>query len=365
MKTQVISVLAKYFYDLGKKVVLITPGKKAADELCKRIKSLYNITLPTPDGRLQNIITQGILNRKDIKDPTKLMLLEKEWRSVDVILSDESEYSINSDGGQFLLDRFTGAQKWYGFSGTSDKQYGEIISFQEGLSDNVIRNRHLIKYFGPSTVFRLPSNMEVNMIKVRTTAFASVRFEESDFEKGNVYLRVMTRLFTDPEICKVMVRTIKRYPMCYIPLNNLKDIISTWIDVYWKGVFRILLICAEGYIYYDLDGTRTKLKDLSVACEYVRDGKVDVIPSTSAGFRALDLPGLTNVLLLSGRVAGVVLQSIGRCGRGTAMNIIGLDSISGRTIPIHTKGMKERDELIKKYYNYCNIIESDIYDVNL
>ena len=112
MKTQVIAVLAKYFYDLGKKVVLITPGKKAADELCKRIKSLYNITLPTPDGRLQNIITQGILNRKDIKDPTKLMLLEKEWRSVDVILSDESEYSVNSDGGQFLLDRFTGAQKW-------------------------------------------------------------------------------------------------------------------------------------------------------------------------------------------------------------------------------------------------------------
>ena len=365
MKTQVIATLAEYFYSLGKKVVLITPGKKAADELCKRIKSLFNITLPTPDGRLQNIITQGILNRKDVKDPEQLMLLEKSWKEVDVVLSDETEYCVNSDGGQFLFDRFTGAEYWYGFSGTSDKQFGEMISFQEGLSENVLRNRNLVKLFGPSTVFRLPTSMRVNMIKIRSSAFANVKFEESDFEKGNVYLRVMTRLFMDPSICQLMVKVIERFPKCYIPMNNLKDIISTWIEKYWIGRFRILLICAEGYIYYDLDGSRTKLKDLSIACDYVRDGKVDVIPSTSAGFRALDLPGLTNVLLLSGKVAGVVLQSIGRCGRGTEMNILGLDSVSGRSIPIHTKGMRERDEMIKKYYNYCEIVESDIYETAL
>jgi hypothetical protein len=47
------------------------------------------------------------------------------------------------------------------------------------------------------------------------------------------------------------------------------------------------------------------------------------------------------------------------------MNIIGIDTISGRKIPIYSKGMAERDELIKGYYTYCNIVESEIYETSL
>ena len=68
---------------------------------------------------------------------------------------------------------------------------------------------------------------------------------------------------------------------------------------------------------------------------------------------------------MTGKLAGVVIQSIGRCGRGTDMNIIGIDTISGRKIPIYSKGMAERDELIKGYYTYCNIVESEIYETSL
>jgi len=365
VKTQVISVLANYFYTLGKSVMLVSPGKKANEELCKRVKSLYGVSVPTPDLRLNNMITSGLLNRKDVKDPDKLKELEKLWASYDVILVDEVEYCVNSDSGQFLFDRFTGAEKRYAFSGTADKHNAEMITLQNGIDENVIRNRNLVRYFGVSLVFRLPTSMDVNLIKVKSFSLSSVKFEESDFESGNLYLNVMTRIFTDPQVCQLMVKVIKRFPKMYIPLNNLKDIISCWIDTYFKGVFRVLLICGEGYIYYDINGNKTKLKDLSEACDYVKNGMVDVIPSTSAGFRALDLPGLENVLLLSGKIAGVVLQSIGRCGRGTTMNIIGLDTISGRPIPVHTKGMKERDDMIKAYYKYTNIIESDIYETNL
>ena len=365
MKTQVIAVLAQYFYSLGEKVLLVTPGKKANDELCKRINSLYGIKLPTPDGRLTNIITSGLLNRKDVKDPQKLALLEKDWASYTVVLSDETEYSVNSESGQFLFDRLIGATKRYAFSGTADKQGGEMIGFQDGLSENVIRNRNVIKYFGPSVIYRLPTTMNVNMIKIKTSAFAGIKFPESDFNEGNIYLKVITRLFTSPEFCNLLIKIIKRYPKLYTPVNNLQNIINFWIDNWLIGKFRILLICAEGYIYYDLDGTRKKLKDLSEACDYVRDDKVDFIPSTSAGFRALDLPGLKSVLVLTGKLAGVVIQSIGRCGRGTDMNIIGIDTISGRKIPIYSKGMAERDELIKGYYTYCNIVESEIYETSL
>jgi hypothetical protein len=69
VKTQVISVLANYFYTLGKSVMLVSPGKKANEELCKRVKSLYGISVPTTDLRLNNMITSGLLNRKDVKDP--------------------------------------------------------------------------------------------------------------------------------------------------------------------------------------------------------------------------------------------------------------------------------------------------------
>lgn len=362
MKTQVIATLADYFVSLGKKVLIVTPGKKANDEICRRIDNVFGIKLPSPG--ISNIITSGLLNRKDVKDPEKLRELEKEWASFDVVLVDEVEYAVNSDSGQFLFDRLINAEYMYSFSGTADKKNAELITFKDGLSENVIRNRNLIKYFGPSIVYRLPTATDVNLIKVKTTALASVGFDSEDFNDGNVYLKIITKLFTNPMVCDLMVKIIKRFPKLYIPINNLQNIINVWLD-YFKGKFRILLICSEGYIYYDIDGNKTKLKNLSEACDYVRDGKVDVIPSTSAGFRALDLPGLENVLLLTGKLAGVVLQSIGRCGRGTAMNVICLDNVSSRTIPIYTKGMAERDEMIKTYYKYCEIIEQDIYETSL
>ena len=344
--------------------MIVTPGKKANDEICKRIKKLSGISIPTSDGRISNIIVQGLLNRGDVKDPEKRIELEKRWASYDVIMADEVEYCVNSDSGQFLFDRFTGATMRYGFSGTADKKNAELISFQNGIDDTVIRNRNLVKYFGPSVVFRLPTATDVNLIKVKTSAFADVMYTDEDFQ-GNKYLNITTKIFTTPSICEVILKIIKRFPKLYIPMNNLQSIINSWIDDWFIGKYRVLLICAEGYIYYDLNGTRKKLKNLDEACEYVRDNKVDVIPSTSAGFRALDLPGLENVLLLTGKIAGTVLQSVGRAGRGTVMNIIGLDNISGRTIPIHTKGDLERDELIRQYYRYCQINESEIFENSL
>lgn len=364
-KTQIIATLANYFYGLGKSVLIVTPQKKPNEEVVKRLREKFNLTTPSKDLRLNNMITAGLLNRKDVNDPQKLLELEKLWSSYEVILVDEVEYTIN-DSGMFLYDRLIGADYMLGFSGTADKAEGNMISFINGLDDTVIRNRNLIKYFGPSLVYRLPNSIDIDLIRVKTGSLATVKFEESDFaENSNVYLNIMTRIFTDPEVCKVMVKTLKKFPTTYIPMNNLANIISTWIDDYFIGTFRILLICFEGYIYYDLDGSRRKLKDLNEACEYVKNGLVDVIPSTSSGFRALDLPGLENALVLSGKCAGAVLQAIGRVARGTHMNIIGFDTISNRKVPVYTSGMKNRDDMIKNYYKYCNITESVIYETQL
>ena len=174
----------------------------------------------------------------------------------------------------------------------------------------------------------------------------------------------MSQIWTDPGVCAVIKKVIKKFPLTFIPINNLTNVLSEWIDKYFVGTFKVLLVCGEGYIYYDLKGKKTKL-DLTTACDYIRDGKVDVIPSTSAGYRALDFPNLENILLIEGLKAGVVLQQIGRIARSQNMNIITLSGISDKKIPVYSKSDESRKELYQTYYKFCNITESVIYENNL
>lgn len=364
MKTQVIAVLANYYYSLGKSVLIVTPQNKPRDEIVKRMKSLYDLDIPTQDERLSCIITAGLLNRNDVKDPESLKKLEALWKSYEVVLVDEVEYTIN-DSGKFLYDRLSGAQYMIGFSGTSDKQNAECISFHDGLSDVVLRNRDLISYFGPSLVFRMPVAMKIDNISIQTSALDMVKFEKSDFdEKSNVYQNVMTRLWTSDSVCKMVCRVINRFPKLFVPLNNLNKVLNYWIDNYFIEKFKVILVCSEGYIYYDLQGNREKVK-LDRACEIIQNNEVDVILSTSSGWRALDFPSLDSILLVSNNIAGSVLQAIGRVARGSEMKIISLAPASGRKLPVYSKGVENRDDLLKSYYKYCDITDSEINEINL
>lgn len=359
MKSQVIAVLAKYYsQDLGKKVLLVTPQTKPRDELVKRIKNLYGLDVSTDihDGsNLQALITAGLLNRKDIKDPTKEKVFISHLESFDVVLVDEVEYTINP-GGCYIYDHIK-SDVLYGFSGTSDKISGRLINLRNGLSDpTVSANATLIKYFGPALVFRQPLNLEVDDIKILTPSMnpANLKLWEIPEDTGNIYLEVMTKIFTNPEVCKTIVNVATKFPLLFIPINNLQSIINHWIQNWFLGKFRVLLVCHQGYIYHDLQGNTTNLT-LQEACDKIRAGEVDIIPSTSSGFRALDFPCLRNILIFSGKIAGSVLQSIGRIARQNHMNIISLDPEDGKKLPVHTKQQKKRKELVDEYYRYCKI----------
>lgn len=356
--------MANYAYTLGKNVLLVTPGKKAKDELVKRCKTVFGLDIPSSDGRIDCIITSGLLNRNDIKDPERRKDFESDLSKYEWVLADEVEYTIN-DSGDYLYSCLVGATNLYGFSGTADKKGAELISFANGLSDVVIRNKGLIKYFGPSLVYRMPQGMKIDDITIKTKALDAVVFDDSDFDKdNNTYLSGITKIWTTPEVCDLVVRIINRFPKLFIPINNLINILNVWIENYWKGKFRVLLVCGEGYVYYDLSGNKTNLT-LAEACEYIRNGQVDVIPSTSSGYRALDFPNLENILLVEGLVAGVVLQSIGRVARGTHMNILSLRSASGKWIPLYSKGDKTRKEMFRNYYKYCDLTETVITEQSL
>lgn len=314
-KTQVISVLANYAYQgLGKKVLIVTPGSKARDEVVKRYKSLFGYEIRNGfDDDLGCVITTGFLNQKKIKDPAQALLEEQKLEKYDWVLVDEVEYTINPSG-KWIYDRLKGAERMYAFSGTADKQTGNMITFAEGITERVIANKDLIKYFGPSLVYRMPTGIKIDNITVKTQTLNNLKFEEGDIEAdSNVYLEILTKIWTYGPICDLIVKIAKKFPMLFIPINNLNNVILEWINGYFlPSGLRTLLICGDGYLYYDPEAPGEVKLDLEEACEYIRDGKVDIIPSTSSGYRALDFPGLENILLVQGICAGVTLQCIGK-----------------------------------------------------
>ena len=338
--------------------MLVAPGMKAKDELVKRCKNVFGLEVPAKDGSISCMITTGLLNRKDVKDHS----LDAELKTFDVVLVDEVEYTINPSG-EYLFSCLSGASYFYGFSGTADKSSGNMISFMNGLTEVVMKNRDLVKWFGPSLVYRMPLSLDIDKVEIRTKSFNNINFDESDFnEDSNVYMNIMNKLWTDPDVAELVVKIIRKYPKTFIPINNLTVILSNWIDNYFKGVFRVLLVCGEGYIYYDLAGNKSKL-NLQQACDKIKNNEVDVIPSTSSGYRALDFPALENILLVQGKVAGVVLQAVGRVARGTHMNIITLAPT--KRVPVLTKGTRERESMIDNYYKYCNINKTVIDEGDL
>lgn len=314
------------------------------------------------EGNICSLITTGLLNRKDIKDPEREKEFKKWLSSFDVVLADEVEYTIN-DSGKYIYDNIINVSNLYGFSGTADKKEGKMISFINGLSDIVIRNKDLVKYFGPSLVYRMPLNIEIDNIEIKTSALDNIKISGS-VDDGNKYLNIMTQIWTNPTMCNFITKLIPKYPKLFIPINNLTNILSDWIENYFIGKFRVLLVCFEGYIYYDLLGNKTNLT-LQEACDKIAANEVDVIPSTSSGYRALDFPGIENILLIQGGIGGVVLQAIGRVARGNHMNIITLGTKSGKKVPVYSKGDEKRKELLKNFYKYCNITDSIIYEENL
>ena len=368
-KSQVIAVLANEFRSLDKKVLLVTPSTKARDELVKRIYNLYGIEVSTKFGvgNIQAIITNGLLNKKELKTEEGRQMYKDELATFDVLLSDEVEYTIN-ESGFFLYDNIVNAQYRYGFSGTADKGKADIITTANGICNpTVAENKDLICYFGTSLVYRLPEKLVLHRINILTQSMnpGNLGIYNLDFDgMKNVYMEVMNAIFTNDAVCKSIVKIIKAYPLTFIPINNLAVIISNWIENYFIGTFRILLVSHEGYTYYDLEGNIEHLT-LQEACDKIREGLVDVIPSTSSGFRALDFPNLKNILIFSGKVAGNFLQQIGRVARQKEMNIITLDPENKRPIPIYSKGTKERDSMLKSYYRNCTIIKETIHESDL
>lgn len=367
MKTQTIATLTHYAHDvLGKKVLLVCPSNKARDELVKRCKNVFGMTVSAGDkdlnGHLDCIITSGLMNTNKMRDEKLLSAFKDVLGEYEWVLADEVEYTINA-AGNFLYDNCLGAERFYAFSGTADKEEAKMISFLNGLDDSVIRNKDLVKYFGPSMIYRMPLNIDIDDIIIKTQALDNLVMPEIN-STGNIYQEIMNAIWTDDGICKVVTKVIDKFPMLFIPINSLNSIIDYWLQKYLIGKYRVLLISSRGYQYYRLDGIIESLT-LDQVCEYAKNGMIDVIPGTASSYRALDIPKLENIFLIQGVKAGVVLQQIGRVARGKHMNIISLEPYGNRRIPVYSKGVINRKEMFGDYYKFCHLTESVMEETEL
>lgn len=361
-KTQCIATLMNYFHnELGKNVLIVTPGAKPRDEVIKRYKMLFGKDVPVGiDAPMSCVITSGFMNRKCMKSPETEMLEAEKMKKYEVVLADEVEYTCGNDAGKWIYNHLINADLIYGFSGTASKKDAKMLTFAEGVTDTIMDSKEIVSNFGCALVYRLPTNIEVDNITIYSNALDKLQFTENEFSQdSNIYLTILTKIWTDPNVCNLIVKIIKRFPRIFIGINNLNSVISEWVDSYFiPNHFRILLICFDGYIYYDENGNQTSVT-LEEAANLVNGGLVDVIPSTASGFRGIDFNKLENVLLVAGNIASQVCQIAGRAARGNHMKILAIDSKNGKSIPCYTKGLEKRKELIQSYYKYCEI--TDIY----
>lgn len=359
-KSEIIATIINYVINETKdKILILVPSIKCKDEIVKRCKTKFSIDIPSETIGL--IVTSGVTSSKRFNDPNLLNKTREEMSSYKWIIADEVEYTVNK-GGIKVLEMCTNSEHRYGFSATADKVGGKMITFAEGITDIVTRNKYLISYYGQSLIYRVPLHLKINMVNIKTKCFNSINITKSDLNcDSNVYLTVLRKLWTSDDTCDQITRIIKYYPKLFIPINDLQEVIGNWIDNWWRDKYNILLISGGGYIYYEVGNPRYRKVSLEEACDLINNDKVDVIPSTSSGYRALDLPGLTNILMIQGNIAGVYIQSIGRVARGSDVNILTLIPDPYRVIPVYTKGLNLRDENTRELYKYSKITDITRY----
>lgn len=344
-KTQVIATLINYITTvLNETVAVMVPSVKVYDELKDRYQDLSGVKLKerfNPDRMVNIFVVNGTLRRKDF-DYNSPFHKRVKW-----VLGDEIEYSVNSSG-MTIMNLFTNAIYWYGFSATADKKRGERITPKLVNSPVITRNKDIISYFGVANVYGKPDDVVVNFVTVSTDAFNDIKIKLK--KGGNDYHDILFQLFTNDNVCKLIAK-ISRYesPM-FIPFQFL-EVIDNWVTNYFnKPSDRVIVICSRGYEYY-VGGVLDRYLTLSEVKDELKDGNVTAVLGTSSSYRALDFHGMSNIMLLTSALAGVVIQSVGRIARDNKFNVFYLEPTN--QIQMYSTDLIRRKSLVEGYYSEC------------
>lgn len=379
-KSEVIVTLANYIVnELGQKVLLVTASSVSMMELTNRFKSKFGIELGqfNPGNAINIINIKGFL-RSYAYDKN-----DDYWNSKFWILADEVENCCSTTAMDFY-ETLPNVIRMYGFSATSDKQYAEPLlsripdEFYKSdevkrlnnlnrfdgrsklleLKKNYIyeirtrlgRNKYLVGYFGNSVVYRKPRNFDIKLINV----MSSISDDDIVLDSSYQYDNVVVELFTNEKMCKLIQLIAYKVGTIFIPMFRLQ-VIDYWLEHYFQlNGYITVVICSRGFELYDGGKYQDNItiEELKLL---VKLGVVNLILGTKSSYNALDLPELHRSLLLYSKAANVVIQAIGRTARGNKFEVYSIKPY--KRIPMYSKDLDMRLELIKNYYSDCNIVD--------
>ena len=348
-KTQIIAHLINYVVNVRKeRLLLLAPSQKALNEVDSRVSKLFGITHKYIDYDAD----YNAINVNGFPRSSKFDKNNSYWDTVKWIIAEEGEYSKN-DSGMEIIELCKNATRSYAFSATADKEKGERIRMRDGNIPVVQRNKDLIKYFGFALVYKKPENFVIYIKEVSTSIFED---GAKNFAEDSTYTEKIYSTFTDKRFCNGLLKIVQKEFPLYIPMERL-EVIDHWIKNYFNiPGFVVINICGRGYELY-IDGEHQGNLTLDEVKEYVEDDKVNLITGTSSSYRALDFPKLNKLLLLTSRLASIVIQAIGRVSRRGEFTIINLKPLT--KLGIYTNNYYNRKKLISNYYSDCKIITTN------
>jgi len=374
-KTQTISKFADYLLGRGFRVLIATPGKGPLMEIERRYKKLTGSSVSGFKlGRELNFINlNGFSRRNAFKNEDSKKQIAEYLAGVDVVLLDEAEYCV-ATGAKEVLHLVTNPKMIYGFSATCDKAKAEPVSAKNGIKGNVTRNAALAGLVGFTLVYRKPGEKyNLHIHKVSSDVFyepgkeiIEKKFYNTDADGNPVKLDVSYNeqvdiVYGNWKVMKFIERIMRKAGLIFMPINALRI-----IDNYNKNLFKgegeeVCIISARGIELFtsDAEGDKSmKHITLDELGEKVKsDPNLKLIMGTKTAFSALDLPGLQNIVLISAKLASVVLQCIGRCARGSDIKVYLPSPTTRKMCSSVYNDCETRRSLIMEYYSESNITE--------
>lgn len=383
-KTEVIAALSKFLLrKTDDNILIVTVNSSAKSEIANRLLKKFDIDAThylDLDKRI-NIITSHVLRSNSYvpKDPR--------FRKIKWILADEVEYCATGSLSEFYESDFPQPIHMYGFSATAEAEKAEPIRTRlpEDLYDQFVHenitlggridnrgfkkfkedrfqylktklgeNSTVVGYYGATVVFKKPKrNRIVKLINVKGEFLR--KFKE-DFKQYNECIQGITNLMlTDSDLIRLINAIVYKRGLSFLPLITY-EVVDEYIKSFTKFDFVCAFLHGGGIVDYYTCGEYLGSSNIEELKDIIKDheGLIGFLTSTAAGYRAIDMQGLSRVILITSNKASVILQAIGRA-RDRELEIINL--IPGCSIPMYSKQLDRRRNMIRSYFEDCSLTE--------
>ena len=325
----------------NKNILICAPSYSIVDEIKQRFER-YGIPISTDmseSSKIWAINPVGFMARKDIDK-------YQSWLdNVDMLIVDECDTVTNSLE-DLIVDRLPNAKIHLGFSATVDKLNGANLTKIRNFNSLRSETAKILKYLGPAIGHKTPSKV--------------IRIVESDIAFGNYnnlwsYDKCVNQVWHSPRMVpylKACIEDNNRYARStiLIPFTNRGHVAYLLLEPKLKK-YSIAMWTAGGIRFNDREEEPNS--GLERVKELVNHHEIDVLLTTSVGFKGVDITELKSVMFITGSSYGSVTQILGRVFRyqGDGCPTVYLPRNISEN-PLYNKAYRSRREIVFRNDHY-------------